>query len=89
MLVGPPGEVVLIDDDSALCWYSSHHNFNDWAHASSGSRYYEVKMSMAGHATSPTFLLNVWEEGPLTAGSCAPRSDGACLIATMALVPAP
>jgi hypothetical protein len=88
MLVGPPGQVVLIDDPSELCWYSSHHNFNDWAHASSGSRYYEVKMHFAGHATQPTFTLNVSEQGPPSA-TCAPVSDGACLIATMELFPAP
>jgi hypothetical protein len=89
MLVGPPGEVVLIDDPADMCWYSSHHNFNDWAHASSGSRYYEVKMHYAGHATEPTFTLTVSERGPAAAGSCSPVSDGICSIATMELFPAP
>jgi len=44
MRVGPLGEVVLIDNPADVCWYSSHHNFNDWAHAWSGSRHYEVRV---------------------------------------------
>jgi hypothetical protein len=89
MMVGPLGEVALVDDAADLCWYSSHHNFNDWAHAWSGMRRYEVKVSLAGHGTMPTYTLHVFEQGPLDAGACPPRSAGFCPIATIELFPAP
>jgi hypothetical protein len=63
-----------------VCWYSSHHNFNDWAHAWSGSRHYDVKMARTGHGAAPTFTLHVFEGGPLAGGSCAPTTEGTCPI---------
>ena len=60
LLVGPLGEVVQLDHPSALCWYSSHHNFNDWAHAWSGSRHYDLKMARTGHGAAPTYALHVF-----------------------------
>lgn len=89
MRVGPLGEVVLVDDPSDLCWYSSHHNFNDWAHAWRGSRHYDVKTSLADHGATPTYALHVFEAGPLAPDSCAPIAEGTCPIATIDLVPAP
>jgi hypothetical protein len=80
MRVGPLGEVVAIDNPSDVCWYSSHHNFNDWAHAWSGSRHYDVKMARTGHGAAPTFTLHVFEGGPLAGGSCAPTTEGTCPI---------
>ena len=78
--VGPLGEVAHISDPSAVCWYSSHHNFNDWAHASSGSRHYDLKAAMANHGMPTTYTLYVFEGGPLTPGSCGATSDGYCPI---------
>jgi hypothetical protein len=85
MHVGPLGEVALIEEPNSMCWYSSHHNFNDWAHAWSGGRYYEVKASYAGHNTPQTYTLHVSQQPPMDPGSCAPNSDGVCSIATMEL----
>jgi hypothetical protein len=89
MRVGPLGEVALIDDPSELCWYSSHHNFNDWAHAWSGTRHYDLKTSLADHGATPTYTLHVFGAGPLAAGSCSPVAEGSCPIAVLELVPAP
>ena len=49
MRVGPLGEVADIDGSTAGCWYSSHHNFRDWAHGWSGSRHYDVVLKEDGH----------------------------------------
>jgi hypothetical protein len=80
MRVGPPGEVVLIDDPSSACWYSSHHNFNDWAHASSGTRRYDLKLALADHGAMPTYTLHVFEDAALNTASCPASADGACPI---------
>lgn len=80
MRVGPLGEVALIDQPSDICWYSSHHNFNDWMHAWSGSRRYDLKMARANHGIAPTYALHVFAQGPLDAAACAPTADGACPI---------
>jgi hypothetical protein len=90
MHVGPLGEVARIDDPSAICWYSSHHNFNDWAHAWSGSRHYDLKMARADHGIAPTYTLHVFEGGPLSGGMCAPAADGDCPIGSpIELLPVP
>jgi hypothetical protein len=80
ILVGPLGEVVQLDDPADVCWYSSHHNFNDWAHAWSGSRHYDLKMARADHGVAPTYSLQVFEQGPLEGASCPALAEGSCQI---------
>ena len=69
-----------LDNPADVCWYSSHHNFNDWAHAWSGRRHYDLKMARADHGVAPTYALHVFEQGPLDAASCPPTSEGTCRI---------
>ncbi len=76
MRVGRLGEVALVDDPSALCWYSSHHNFSDWAHAWTGSRHFDLKLHEDGHGGARTYELYAFEQGPIDANACAPLADG-------------
>ncbi len=79
--VGPLGEAFLVDDPSAICWYSSHHNFSDWAHAWTGSRRFDLQLHEDGHGGARTYELWVFEQGPVDPGVCAPLADGSGLIA--------
>lgn len=76
MRVGPLGEVFLVDDPSDMCWYSSHHNFTDWAHAWTGSRRFDLKLYEDGHGGPRVYLLHVFEQGPVDPAACAPLADG-------------
>lgn len=77
--VGSRGAVALVGP-SDHCWYSSHHNFRDWAHAWTGSRHYDLALKRDGHSGARTYLLYVFEQGPIDAVSCAPSADGAMCI---------
>ena len=72
--LGPLGEVALIDDPATLCWFSSHHNLIDWAHAWTGSRHYDLKVE--GPAAGGRYRLHTFEQGPVDPDSCAPTTDG-------------
>jgi hypothetical protein len=86
--IGPFGEVSEVTDPDALCWYSSHHNFQDWAHIWSGSRHYDLGLKEDGHGGARRYHLYVFEEGPLQAGECGPTSYGtACVEGPIALAP--
>lgn len=86
--LGPPGEVVEIADPAALCWYSSHHNFQDWAHAWSGSRHYEIVFKEDGHGGPRRYHLYAYEQGPLEPDTCAPTGDGVgCIDGPVSLQP--
>jgi hypothetical protein len=69
--LGPLGEVALVDDPAALCWFSSHHNFIDWAHVWTGSRHFDIKFEGL-NAASRTYLLYTFEQGPIDPSACAP-----------------
>ena len=73
---GRPGLHELeVDDAAALCWYSSHHNFADWAHVWTGTRRHDLHLEEFGHGGVRTYALYTFEEGPLD-GACAPTADG-------------
>jgi hypothetical protein len=74
---GPLGGVALVDDPADLCWYSSHHNFLDWAHAWTGAVRYDLKLREDMHGGARTYALHAYEQGPVDPGACAPISDGA------------
>lgn len=81
--IGPLGEVVHIDDPSELCWYSSHHNFQDWAHIWTGSLHYDLAVKEDGHGGTEEghdgarrYHLYVFEEGPLVEGECPATANG-------------
>jgi hypothetical protein len=91
--VGPLGQVCHSDDPANLCWFSSHHNYSDWAHVSCGDLHYDVNMAKncgtENRNPSPTFRLHVFEQGP-TDSACAPTADGSCPVVTpMDLIPVP
>jgi hypothetical protein len=81
--VGPLGEVCHTDDPAALCWFSSHHNYADWAHATCGDRHYDLNVAkncgVHNSHPSPTFRLHVFEIAP-PGGECAPATAGLCPI---------
>ena len=78
--VGPVGEVALVDDSAEHCWYSSHHNFRDWAHGWTGTRHFDLLLHEDGHGGDRTYELYVFEQGPLDSGSCAPSAEGSMCI---------
>ena len=78
--VGPSGEVALIDSLDDLCWYSSHHNFRDWAHAWTGTRRYDLAVRHEGEHGDRTYLLYVYEQGPVDPAACSATSDGSMCI---------
>ncbi len=91
--LGPLGEVCHTDDPAALCWFSSHHNYADWAHASCGNRHYDLNVAKnCGRENtnpSPTFRLHVFESAPF-GGGCAPAADGLCPVGSpIELFPVP
>lgn len=73
--VGPLGTVADVEDAAALCWYSSHHNFADWAHVWTGTRRHDVHLEEFGHGGARSYALFTFEAGPLD-GACAPAADG-------------
>ncbi len=87
MRIGPPGEVALVDAAADLCWYSSHHNFRDWAHAWTGTRHFDLVLREDGHSGARTYEAYVFEEGPLE-GACAATTDGVkCIDGPIELFP--
>jgi hypothetical protein len=75
--VGPLGAVAHVDDPAALCWYSSHHNFLDWAHTWTGTVHYDLKVKLDGHDGPRTYTLYVFAQGPIDpTASCSPLADG-------------
>jgi hypothetical protein len=81
--MGPLGEVSHIDDPDSLCWYSSHHNFDDWAHVTTGGRHYDLALkedglggTEEGHDGARRYHLYVFEEGEFDPEECAPTADG-------------
>lgn len=86
--VGEPGSVVQIDSAADLAWYSSHHNFRDWAHAWSGDRHYDLVLKEDGHGGPRRYHLYVFEDGPIT--DVAPSAEGeSCIAGPLVLSPAP
>jgi hypothetical protein len=73
--VGPLGEVALVEDSSAMCWYSSHHNFRDWVHVWTGSTHHDLNIIEEGHGGERVYELHTFEQGPL-GNECSPLSDG-------------
>ena len=78
--VGPLGEVALVDDGSAQCWYSSHHNFKDWVHVWTGTKHFDLRLSEDGHGGVRAYDLFVFEQGPVNTTSCAPTAEGSLCI---------
>ena len=85
--VGPPGEVAVIDGAADQCWYSSHHNFRDFVHASTATRHYDLRLTEDGHDGTRGYQLQVFETGSVDASSCAPAVDGTGCIDVIDLVP--
>jgi hypothetical protein len=86
--VGPIGEVAAVSSATELCYYSSHHNFRDWAHAWSGARHYDLELAEDGHDGERTYSLYAFEAGPLDPASCGPSADGArCIEGPIPLLP--
>lgn len=88
MRVGPLAEVALVDDPADLCWYSSHHNFSDWAHVWTGTRHFDLRLAEDGHGGPRKYELYAFEQGPIAPGSCAPLADGSnCIEGPIELFP--
>ncbi|MBI1946775.1 MAG: hypothetical protein HYS27_13845 [Deltaproteobacteria bacterium] len=73
--LGPLGTVADVEDAAALCWYSSHHNFADWAHVWTGTRRHDLHLEEFGWGGVRSYALHTFEAGPLD-GACAPTADG-------------
>jgi len=76
MRVGPLGSVANVEDQAALCYYSSHHNFLDWAHAWTGTTRHDLELQEDGHNGSRLYVLHTFEQGPIDPDACAPVADG-------------
>jgi len=86
--VGPLGEVALVDDSADLCWYSSHHNFRDLAHAWTGTRHFDLMLREDGHGGERVYELYVFEEGPVDPDACsASLEDSLCIEGPIELFP--
>ena len=86
--VGPPGQVAHVAAASDLCWYSSHHNFRDWAHAWTGSRRFDLVLKEDGHGGPRRYHLYAFEGDALEAGTCSPTADGVgCIEGPIVLFP--
>jgi len=86
--LGPLGEVATVQAVDDLCWYSSHHNFRDWAHIWTGSRHFGLVLKEDGHGGPRRYHLYGFEEGPLEPGTCPPTADGVgCIDGPVVLVP--
>ena len=88
MQLGPLGQVTKVDAAAELCWYSSHHNFRDWAHVSSGTRHYDLALLVDIGGGPSSYELYVYESSVSEAGVCAPGTDGSmCISGPVKLVP--
>jgi len=76
MRAGPLGGVSLVDDPADLCWYSSHHNFFDWAHAWTGAVRYDLNLKEDDHGGPRTYALVPYAQGPVDPAACSPTTDG-------------
>lgn len=86
--VGPLGEVATVNATDEFCWYSSHHNFQDWAHVWTGSRRYDLGLKEDGHGGPRRYHLYVFEEGPVNPDECGPTAFGSvCIEGPIALYP--
>lgn len=74
--VGPLGAVAHVDDPGEMCWYSSHHNFHDWAHLWTGTRLHGLRLQESGHGGPRTYELYTFEGGDLDTDSCPPIAEG-------------
>jgi len=79
MRVGPLGGVSLVDDPEDLCWYSSHHNLFDWAHAWTGGARYDLSLEDE-HAGEWSYSLIPYGQGPVDPAACSPTTDGSAPI---------
>jgi hypothetical protein len=79
MRVGPLGGVSLVDDPADLCWYSSHHNLFDWAHAWTGVVRYDLSLEDE-HAGDWRYSLVPYGQGPVDPAACSPTTDGSAPI---------
>lgn len=73
--VGPLGGVAHVTAAEDICWYSSHHNFRDFAHVWTGSRRFSIQFLEDGHGGARTYRLDTFEAGPLE-GTCPPLPEG-------------
>jgi hypothetical protein len=84
--VGPIGGVAHVASD--LCWYSSHHNFQDWVHVWTGTRHYDLALKEDGHGGPRRYHLYVFEEGTLEAEACPATASGVgCIAGPIVLEP--
>jgi hypothetical protein len=82
MRVGALGTVSWIEDAADHCWYWSHHNFLDLAHAWTGSRHYDLAVAEEGHGGERYYELRVFEQGPLESDVCPIKSECDTPVAT-------
>ncbi len=80
MWVGPLGGVAHVEAPEDLCYYSSHHNFMDWAHVWTGATRHDLKIAEDGHGGPRTYELFTYEQGPIEGGVCAANTDGTGLL---------
>ncbi len=84
--VGEIGEVAHVNVDTGACWYSSHHNFNDWVHAWTGTRHYDIALKEDGHGGSRRYYLYAFEGPELEPDTCPASAEGeACIEGPVAL----
>jgi len=64
--VGKKGSVATVDAADALCWQVTHHNWLDVARIWTGTNRYDLELTtVGGHGGDSTFMLTVFENGPL------------------------
>jgi hypothetical protein len=75
--IGCPGSVAHVDTPEDLCWKVSHHNWFDAARVWTGTNRYDLSFTTTGgHGGDTTYLLAVFEEGPLDPGDIYCLEDG-------------
>jgi hypothetical protein len=72
---GPLGGVALVDAPADLCWYASHHNLFDWAHAWTGAVRYDLSLEDE-HGGEWSYTLVPYEQGPVDPAACSATTDG-------------
>ena len=88
--VGPFEEVESSDDPAEFCWYSSHHNFADWAHFATPSHRYSVRAHLDGWDGARTYELHTFEADPLDVSDCPAVANGETRIGSpLELLPYP
>lgn len=75
-VAGPRWLVSAVDDEAALCWYASHHNFADWTHVWTGTRHYDLKLEESGHGGARSYELHSARGAAVDPSACAPVADG-------------